>query len=166
MKRVFLVRHAKSSWSYPSLPDIDRPLNERGYRDAHAMGSYLFRQKIRPGIFLSSPAIRALSTALIFSRAGLFDQGRIQIIPQLYETSPDEYLETIRSQDDHHNELFLFAHNPDISRVYNLLGSTHEEEMSTCNIGIVEFSGSNWNEITFGSGLCKGLLKPSRESAV
>jgi phosphohistidine phosphatase len=68
MKKLFLVRHAKSDWTYEGLPDIDRPLNERGYRDAHIMSKHLSSKKHVPDGIIASPAIRTINTALIFSR--------------------------------------------------------------------------------------------------
>lgn len=67
MKTLYLIRHAKSSWNIPSLSDIDRPLNERGYNDAHIMSNRLCKPK-NSTVIITSPAIRALSTALIFAR--------------------------------------------------------------------------------------------------
>ncbi len=68
MKTIYLIRHAKSDWDNPLLQDIERPLNERGYADANVMGTRLKT----PGLIISSPAVRALSTALIFARRSLF----------------------------------------------------------------------------------------------
>ncbi|HET6990083.1 MAG TPA: histidine phosphatase family protein, partial [Bacteroidia bacterium] len=98
MKTLYLVRHAKSSWNIPGLGDIDRPLNERGYSDAHEMAKRI-RKKMHannqsaPGeILVSSPAIRAVSTTLIFARTFNIDPSRVHIHPLLYDTSSKHYL--------------------------------------------------------------------------
>jgi hypothetical protein len=68
MKTLFLVRHAKSSWEYTALPDKDRPLNDRGKRDAPKMGKRLAKRDVKPDLILSSPARRALTTAEIIAK--------------------------------------------------------------------------------------------------
>ena len=152
MKKIYLVRHAKSSWSHHDLPDIDRPLNERGYSNAHSMANFLMSKGFKAPIFLSSPAIRAISTALIFSRAGLIEQEKIQIVPELYESSPLHYLNIIHKQDNQFSALYLFAHNPTISEVLNLLAERNSDDMTTCNVVILEFQVNKWTEIIDGTG--------------
>ena len=75
MKTLFLIRHAKSSWEYTALPDKDRPLNDRGKRDAPKMGKRLAKRDVTPDLILSSPARRALTTAEIRQEAQLQAQG-------------------------------------------------------------------------------------------
>ena len=67
MKRLYLVRHAKSSWKDPDLDDFDRPLNKRGKRDAPLMGQKLRQADVRPDLIVSSPAKRAAKTAKIMA---------------------------------------------------------------------------------------------------
>jgi phosphohistidine phosphatase len=68
MKTLFLIRHAKSSWDDTALPDKDRPLNDRGWRDAPKMGKRLAKRHVKPDLILSSPAVRALRTAEIIAK--------------------------------------------------------------------------------------------------
>ena len=68
MKTLFLIRHAKSSWDDTALPDKDRPLNDRGRRDAPKMGERLAKRDVKPSLILSSPAVRALRTAEIIAK--------------------------------------------------------------------------------------------------
>ena len=82
MKTLYLIRHAKSDRSIGELSDIDRPLNQRGYNDAHKMSLILKDKKIIPDLIISSPAIRALSTALIFCRNLNIDPKTIEINQQ------------------------------------------------------------------------------------
>ena len=69
MKLLYLVRHAKSSWRDDNLSDAERPLNKRGERDAPFMADLLQRKGINPDLMVSSPALRALSTAKIFAKS-------------------------------------------------------------------------------------------------
>ena len=68
MKTLFLIRHAKSNWADAALPDKDRPLNDRGQRDAPKMGERLAKRAVKPDLILSSPATRALKTAEIIAK--------------------------------------------------------------------------------------------------
>ena len=68
MKTLFLIRHAKSSWDDPALSDKDRPLGDRGRRDAPRMGKRLAKRNVRPDLILSSSARRALTTAEIIAK--------------------------------------------------------------------------------------------------
>ncbi len=166
MKRVYFVRHAKSSWSNTDLPDIDRPLNERGYNDAYAMGRHLYSKKYIPHLIISSPAIRTMSTALILSRALRMDEGKILIAPSLYEASTKNYRQVIEQIEENHSHVFIVAHNPTISDVFSMFTSDNSGEMPTCAIGIAEFDVDKWSEIDSVPGKSLGLLTPSLISAM
>ncbi len=121
MKKIFLIRHAKSDWGHEGLPDIDRPLNERGYRDAHEMSKRLREKKQDPDLILSSPAIRAMSTALIFARTFEYPESEIKILPSLYEAQPETIINTIAAIDEKYHKVFLFSHNPTLTETANIL---------------------------------------------
>src|SRR5262249_2886599 len=94
-KILFLVRHAKSSWDDPSLPDFERPLNERGKKDAPEMAKRLHDKKIRIDAFVSSPAKRARQTCKYFTKE--FDPKKKNILqePRLYEAGDENFYEAI-----------------------------------------------------------------------
>ncbi|HTL81301.1 MAG TPA: histidine phosphatase family protein [Bacteroidia bacterium] len=146
MKKLLLIRHAKSAWGIASLPDIDRPLNHRGYSDAYEMSERLIKVVKGPHI-ITSPAIRAVSTALIFSRTFGVEPQKIWMEKRLYESAPEEYLDVIRTIDDKHHEVLLFGHNPVITEVLDMLASSGTEEMSTCAVAGIEFNVKSWKEI-------------------
>jgi phosphohistidine phosphatase len=138
MKTLYLIRHAKSDRSIAELSDIDRPLNARGYTDAHKMSLIFKNKNIIPDIIISSPAIRALSTALIFCRNLNLDPKTIEINQQLYDTSIKEYLRCITQTDNKFKTVFLFGHNPTITNMANELTNACSEEIPTCGIvGII-----------------------------
>ncbi|GAB4137608.1 MAG: phosphohistidine phosphatase SixA [Bacteroidia bacterium] len=154
MKKLWLVRHAKSSWSNLSLPDIDRPLNERGYRDAHEMPDRVFKNK-EPGIpelLISSSAIRALSTALIFARKFGYNEAGIRIEPELYETSVASYLNIVRHVPEHLESVMLFGHNPIMTDFLNLLTNAGIENIPTTGVACISWNGS-WSAIGEGCSL-------------
>lgn len=144
MRKLYLVRHAKSDWSQESIPDVDRYLNSRGYENAHYMSKRLNEQKIYPNVICSSPAIRAISTALIFARNLNFNESEIQIVKGLYEASSEFYLNLIASFNDAHKHIFIFGHNPTITHVANILTNTPIDNIPTTGIVAVSFYGDGW----------------------
>ena len=147
MLTLYIVRHAKSDWANAHISDIDRPLNERGYRDATAMSILLKTQNIRPDLILSSPAVRALSTALIFSRTLNYDSNKIQIHKTLYNTDEENYLSIIEESAGKSNSIMIFGHNPVVSSLANKLSGVINEEMPTCSIIGIKFKTDKWEEI-------------------
>jgi phosphohistidine phosphatase len=144
MKTLYLIRHAKSDRSIGELSDIDRPLNQRGYNDAHKMSLILKDKKIIPDLIISSPAIRALSTALIFCRNLNIDPKTIEINQQLYDTSVKDYLNCISQTDNKFKTIFLFGHNPTITNMANELTNAYSEEIPTCGIVGVTSDEKEW----------------------
>lgn len=149
MKRLYLVRHAKSDWNINGLADIDRPLNSRGYRDANAMSRLLSDKKLIPDLLISSPAIRAISTALIFCRNFKLRTSEIIINQDIYETSPNQYIDSVKNVDDQLNSIMLFGHNPIISNLVSDLIPSFTENLPTCAIVGIQFSGDckSWKNV-------------------
>ena len=121
MKKIYLIRHSKSDWAFEGLPDIDRPLNERGYRDAHEMSKRLKDKKHAPDLIMTSPAIRAMSTALIFARTFEYPENEIKIVSGLYHAQPEMIINTIAGIEVKYATVFLFSHNPTLTETVNVL---------------------------------------------
>ena len=115
MKTLFLVCHAKSSRDDPSLPDRERPLDERGLRDAPAMGKRLAERKIKPDLLVSSPAVRALTTAHLIADELGYARDDIAIDDRLYASSADGLLAVVRVLDNKLGSVMLFGHNPEFT---------------------------------------------------
>lgn len=153
MKTLYLVRHAKSDWDNSELLDIDRPLNERGYSDAIRMSQFLKENKISPDLIITSPAIRAISTALIFTRNLDYTTSEIAIQPDLYESSQKKYLSCIAKIENKHKSAMLFAHNPFISEVANALTDALNSEMVTCAVVGISFDDcQEWKSVAKSKG--------------
>jgi len=171
VKTLYLIRHAKSSWNIPGISDIDRPLNERGYNDAHEMAKRLRKKTLSVqtnsfgAIIVSSPAIRAISTALIFARTFNMDPSQIQLHPMLYESSSKNYLSVISSLSDTQNIAFVFGHNPIITETANLLGGTELVGMATTGIVGVEFDALTWKQAISSLGKMTFYDFPKNEGA-
>ena len=101
MKKLLLLRHAKSSWGAADLTDFERPLNERGRRDAPLVGEFIREQGLRPDLVISSPAQRTRETiALVIEAAGIEVAERV---PHQMPTNPHnaDYLATKRKKSGH-----------------------------------------------------------------
>jgi phosphohistidine phosphatase len=166
MKRLYLVRHAKSSWEPGTLPDAERPLNERGYRDAPRVGGYLAKKYERPDRVVSSPAIRAYSTAFILCQRWQYPPGAILLEPNLYETDAEAYADTVRLQDHAVQSLLLAGHNFSISHfLCFLLGGT-VADMPTCAVAVLDLDVPDWSAVQRGCGrLVEQILPKSLPGA-
>lgn len=150
MKTLYLVRHAKSDWENETLQDIDRPLNERGYKDAHLISTFLSARKLNPDLILTSPAIRALSTAVIFARNLDYGAEKIRLEEALYESGTGSYMEVIRSIQDTCKLVLLFGHNPTITQLSNRLTGQDIENIPTTGFVKVTFAEDAWKNINQG----------------
>ena len=152
MKTLYLVRHAKSSWDNKELKDIDRPLNERGYRDAHSMSAFLLENNYIPELIVTSPAIRAMTTAIIFSRVLNVPPDRVAIKDGIYEASIGKFLSVIEEFSENYNTIMVCGHNSTITQVANNLSADSIENIPTSgSVGIV-FNINSWKDIKDSKG--------------
>lgn len=161
-RTLYLVRHAKSDWAYEGLADIDRPLNERGYRDAPVMAARLAKLGHEPERIVSSPAVRALSTALIFARQLDYDAGKLVLEPKLYEASPQAFLNVIAGQPDTVQKLMVFAHNPTLTDVASDLGRTAISNVPTTGVVCLRLEGATWAEAVRSRGVLELFEYPKK----
>jgi len=145
LKQLLLIRHAKSDWNDPALSDFDRPLNERGERDAPLMGARLKDQNIKLDRLLSSPAQRARSTAEHIAKAIAFTAQDIDWMTELYLASPSSMLEVIQNTPANINNIALVAHNPGISELAAALSGFSIGNIPTCGIVRLQNDSENWN---------------------
>lgn len=149
-KQLFLIRHAKSSWKYAGLKDHDRPLNNRGLRDAPFMAKKVLEKKLYPNLILTSSAVRAKNTALIFMEILNINSSQLKIEAKLYEASYNEILGVIKNVGENINSLFVFGHNPGLTSLHNFLCDSYIVNIPTCGITQYGFSGG-WNELSANS---------------
>lgn len=150
MKTILLVRHAKSSWDNPSDTDAERPLNERGKRNAPEMAARLVQKKIRIDSFLSSPAKRAMSTAEIFAKAYGRKARDIITVPELYLANADAFMRTIAQAPAEASSIALFSHNAGITDFANSLSDTRIHHMPTCSVFAVRCPIDSWQSFEPG----------------
>lgn len=144
MKKLYLIRHAKSSWKDMALDDFDRPLNKRGKKNAPFMAKILKEKNILPDALISSPANRAKSTAKAF-KVHLLPNKSIIYLESLYHPSVYELENVINNIDDKYDTVFLFSHNPALNEfVEEHLG--FEDNIPTCGIVGIDFHCNKWEE--------------------
>jgi phosphohistidine phosphatase len=144
-KTLLLIRHAKSSWDVSTLNDFDRPLSDRGKKDAPAMARRLIHKKINIDAFVSSPAKRAKKTAELFCREYEKKEGDIIFITKLYHASPDIFFDVIAGLDNHLNTVAIISHNMGITEFVNLLvKDVRIDNMPTCGIFAIRVNAKKW----------------------
>lgn len=155
MKWLYLVRHAKSSWDEPRLPDFDRPLNDRGKRDAPRMGKRLKERGIHPSLILSSPAKRAVSTCKRLADAMGHDRRNIEIDQALYHADEEDILSVVWRIDRKLTSVMIVGHNPGLTDFVNSINRNQEpvtQNMPTCGVVAFSFAIDEWKGVTFGTG--------------
>ena len=150
MKKLILVRHGKSSWDN-DLPDDERPLKKRAYKDADFVIS-VFKSHWKNEVLTlkSSYAVRALTTANIFKDQLEIANQDFEIKEDLYTFDGKQLLKTIAGVDDSINNLMVFGHNPAMTSVVNSLGSQHFKNIPTTGLVLIEFQTDSWNNLKDG----------------
>jgi phosphohistidine phosphatase len=146
MKYLLLIRHAKSDWADTSLNDFDRPLNERGKRDAPLMAQRLLDRKIKIDAFIASPAKRAAKTAKIFAEGLKYKKDSIIYKPELYLAGPEVFFSVIENADDENDCIAVFSHNNGITDFANMLTGTKVDNIPTCGVFAIKLNIKNWKE--------------------
>src|SRR5437870_11408803 len=146
MKTLFLIRHVKSSRDDPALADKDRPLNDRGKRDAPKMGALLAKRRVKPNLILSSSAVRALDTAEIIAEKLDYKRKNIRVEDRLYAVEADKLLDVIRRLGDELDCVMLIGHNPELTELAHRL-SSKITDMPTCAVAEFSFDSKSWSRI-------------------
>lgn len=147
MKKLIIVRHAKSSWDFPELDDFDRPLNNRGKRNAPEMGKRLDKKGVKIDLIIASPAKRAYTTAKKIADEISFPIKKIVKEPLFYHGSLSNMLSVIQHIDNDNKSLMIFGHNPGLTELSNLLSNSDIYNIPTCGITEIDFNVSSWSEI-------------------
>ena len=146
MKTLLLVRHAKSDWGNPLLDDFDRPLNERGKKDAPEMAKRMVDRKIAIEAFISSPAKRAKSTAKKFAKAYKQDKDDIILVKELYAAPSNVFFDVISKVKDKFDTIAVFSHNPGITDFANQLTDASIDNIPTSGIFAIKADTKSWAE--------------------
>ena len=160
MLRLTLVRHAKSSWASPDLDDFERPLNDRGRRDAPLMADRVRTLGRLPDRLVSSPALRAITTARLFATSLGTPADEIQVRPRIYEASRQTLADIVRELDPSARHVMMFGHNPGFSELALWLATCTFDEMPTCAVTSLELQIGAWGELGAGCGRVFRYLYP------
>jgi phosphohistidine phosphatase len=153
MKRLTLVRHAKSDWSLPGQNDWDRPLNKRGQRDAPEMARRLRSRRLKPDLILSSPAVRAVTTASVMARELKVPAARVVQDERLYLAGPADLLAVVRELGGEAKHVMVFGHNPGMTEFANRLSAGDQiDNLPTCGVFTAEFDVQDWSGLSWGGG--------------
>ncbi|HKJ84321.1 MAG TPA: histidine phosphatase family protein [Mariprofundaceae bacterium] len=163
MKRLLLVRHAKSSWKDAGLDDFDRPLNKRGGHDAPMMGARLTKRHIHPDMIVSSPAKRAVQTAEALASSLKVPTQRLIYDRSVYEASTTTLLKVIENLDDEQSCVMLVGHNPAMTLLANALAGHVIDNLPTCGIVDLSINIERWCEVMGGYVTCRLCDYPKRK---
>jgi phosphohistidine phosphatase len=152
MKTLCLVRHAKATQQMSDLADIDRPLVERGYRDAHTISKKLAATGFSPDLIMTSTGIRALTTALIFARNLGYDSGRVVLTDILYNATAEQVLDSLLEIPDEVERVMVFGHNPSITNAVNLMVKELIEHVPTSGVAGITLDIKKWDQLQHVTG--------------
>ncbi len=162
MKKIYIIRHAKSSWKDLDMDDFDRPLKKRGKDDIKLVANWLKKRDIKPDIVLCSPAIRAKMTLKILKKvldikkeAIVFDRG-------IYMAKTRYLIELISDIDDRYDTLFLIGHNPSLSELAEYLCDMSMTDIPTSGVVAVKFDIDKWSKIKNKKGDMLFFVSPKK----
>jgi phosphohistidine phosphatase len=147
-KTLHIVRHAKSSWDYDNISDIDRPLKLKGIQRAYEMARRIKIRNALPELIITSPANRAIHTAIIFARVFEFPLSKIIIEENLYAAEEEFIVNLIKKTDNSISSLMIFGHNPEFTNFANIFVKNTIENLSTSGIVSLVFDIEKWKEIS------------------
>ena len=149
VKTLYLCRHAKSSWKNPDLADFDRPLNNRGKRDAPEAGKRLQATGAKPQLLISSPAKRAIKTAQEVAAQLGYPKRKISTDERVYG---GDLLSVIHKIDDSHGCVALFGHNPGLTGLAEWLTGERIGNIPTSGICGIKFDLPSWSQVDNHTG--------------
>ena len=159
MKTLLVLRHAKSSWANATCPDVERPLNERGKRDAPRMGRLLADESLVPDAIVSSTAVRARATSEAVAITAGFG-GEIRLADELYAADASDYIGCIRAWPDTERRVLIVGHNPTVEELIQYL-TGEDERMPTAALAQISLDVERWADLEpDGNGRLINLWRP------
>lgn len=148
MKTLYILRHAKSSWEFEELSDHDRPLNKRGRSDAPIMGRELASRGVLPELIVSSPAVRAITTATLVGRELGYNPDDVVIDERIYGADKETLLEVVQETPVELNSMLLVGHNEALTDFANMLSPEMVGSIPTTGLVALQFDCESWYEIS------------------
>jgi len=159
-KTLLIVRHAKSDWSDTNFSDFDRTLNARGMQDAPAMAEIIATKISKVDKIISSPAIRALTTAKFFAKAFNYDENDIEKDLGFYERDIKHIKNVLVAQKKEDDIVMIFGHEPTVSSLVTYFTGENVGNLPTCSISCIDFDTDNWLDIDKINGKLRFFERP------
>ena len=147
MKTLYIVRHAKSSWKYPELPDDERPLLEKGKKRTRKIIDFLLEKDVKLDLIISSHATRALETAKIIGHALGYPEENILVSKQVYHANADRLYDQFFDLNDNISSLMIVGHNPTFTTFANHFLDEKIDWLPTSGVVSVSFDTTQWVNI-------------------
>lgn len=152
MKTLYIIRHAKSSWEDSVFDDFDRPLKERGEKDAIRMGKRLKEREITVDLIISSPAKRAIETCQAIAKILGYPANKIKTDKKLYHADEDAICSILKSIKDTNKVVMLFGHNPGFTGFANQMLNETITNIPTTGVVAGKLNIESWKEIKASCG--------------
>lgn len=149
---LLICRHAKSSWEGEVCRDIDRPLNKRGQRDAPEMGQRLKRRQVLPDLIITSPALRARTTAELIAVQLGYPLAGVRIDPGQYAATVPSLLARLQAIEPQVARVMIVGHNPEFTALANVLGGLAIDKLPTCAMVALALPLVSWDQLAPGCG--------------
>ncbi|WP_204344972.1 SixA phosphatase family protein [Psychroserpens algicola] len=149
MKKIVLIRHAKSSWEH-QVSDRDRPLKKRGLNDAKLVSQAFKTNDFEPDAVFSSPANRALTTCKIFMENLNIDLNRITIVEDLYDFGGESVVNFLKGLHDGYENVMIFGHNHAFTSICNIFGDTFIDNLPTSGLVVLKMNINSWSDLSKG----------------
>ncbi len=162
MKRIFLIRHAKSSWAHPELVDHDRPLNKRGFRDAPFMAVMLKEKYPILDSICTSTALRAKTTAEYFANSYGIEDEHIHLYPELFHAGLSQILSVIGILPNTYKHVAIFGHNPGWTWFANTIPDVQIDNIPTCGIAVIRTPIDSWVDFDIKDCVLESFYYPKQ----
>jgi phosphohistidine phosphatase len=165
MKTLYIVRHAKSSWKYPDLPDDERPLLEKGKKRTKKIIDFLLENKVKVDYIISSHAVRALETAKILAHALSYPEDDIKMDHEIYFADGDKLFNQFYDLPQRHDSIMIVGHNPALTNFANHFVNPPIDWLPTSGVVCVEFDTDRWEKIPVADRKTKFIVYPKMLTA-
>jgi phosphohistidine phosphatase len=163
MKKLIIVRHSRAEDQTSDFTDFERSLTGKGKLVARQMAKRLKEKEKKPGVFITSPAFRALETALIFAEEFNIESDKVILNSKMYFRMSSQVLDEIFSQThDDKDTITIFGHNPSFSDIANVMSREGCDYMPKCGIAVISFNVKKWSEVIRTKGKMEFFLKPEK----
>lgn len=159
MKEIYILRHAKSSWSNKNLSDFERPLAKRGINDAKKLNSLLIKNNLNIDKVYCSNALRAKETFDLTADGFKFPIENATYSNDLYFGDATNIINYLKDLDEKFNNILIIGHNPSLHVLIELLTNTYIGRFTTCNLAVISFKGQ-WKRLSSDKSSLKSLIRP------